>query len=66
MQQNKIEDHFISCVDQDLHKRPIGAPTCPNGWREGGVCHLPNGERRFVEDTEQAVKSCEQQGGQIE
>ena len=60
-----IEDHFIICVDKDLHTTPIGAATCPNGWRDGGVCLFPNGKKEFVEDTEAAVDSCEKRGGQL-
>jgi hypothetical protein len=60
-----IEDHFMTCVDQDLHTWPIGASTCPNGWRDGGVCLFPNGKKEFVDDTEAAVQSCEKRGGQL-
>jgi hypothetical protein len=57
-----IEDHFITCVTPDLDTWPIGSATCPHGWRQGGVCLLPNGQKEFVEDTEAAVKACEKRG----
>ncbi len=60
-----IYDHFITCVSPDMDTWPIGAPTCPNGWREGGVCLLPNGQKEFVQDTKAAITACEKSGGHL-
>jgi len=61
-----VEDHFMECVDPHLEKTLVGSDHCPQGFRDGGICALPDKTRVFVEDTQEAVDSCLKHGGQVE
>lgn len=61
-----IADHFITCVGPHLETTISGSEHCPVGYRDGGVCTLPNNTREFVEDTQDAVDFCIKRGGKVE